>query len=195
MIITLTGNFCTQNVFIIMWLKLSMTENMNLKNLFRKNKYVTEKVVYGNSTGKYSITRGCTVEISSKSEAKRKEIENQLKPLVKKYVENPQKLLQYLKFKGVKIYQINNAGKILSFFGEEEGFISKQTGIKSCILGIVLSIITEKKFNIAFSNSEILIFDSKSCDNYIIARAIHKYYSSKNNLPGYDKKSQIHKKK
>lgn len=167
-----------------------MTIIKNIHKLLKKNNSDDMKVIYQNSTSKYSMTADCTMEISSYTQQKKEEINKTLKQLLKKYIDNPEKLIQYLILKGIKIYRIENSAKFLSYLDEEEGFISPLSGLKAFLLSSILSILTEKKLKISFKTREMLIFNSKNPDIYIIARALHKYYGYKNNLPGFDYKSQ-----
>ena len=167
-----------------------MTLMEKFKKLFQKDNYTDSKVIYKNSTSKYSMTAECTMELSSKTEEKKKKINSQLKNLVKKYIDSPEKLIQYLRFKGAKIYKIKKAQAILSFFGEEEGFIIPIKGLKALIFNIMLSIFTEEKLKISFSTPEMLIFEEKDIEIYTVIRAVYKYYAFKNSLPGFDCESQ-----
>ena len=162
----------------------------NLKKIFKINKNINSQISYKNETSKYSLTADCTMELSFKTEQKKKEINDYLKELVKKYIETPEKLIQYISLKGATVYRIKNASKILPLIGEEEGFITPQKGIKAIILNAIISILTENKLKIKSSTDEILIFNTEGTEIYTVARALHKYYGFQNKLPGFDFYSQ-----
>lgn len=167
-----------------------MTFIKKFQKLFKKNNYADSQVIYKNSTSKYSMTAECTMELSSRTDEKKKEINDYLKQIVKKYIENPEKLIQYIRLKGALVYRLDNADNILSKFGEEEGFITPQKGIKAILLTMLLSLFGDCSAKINYSTPEIFIFNKKTPEIYTIVRAMHKYCSFKNNLPGFDSKSQ-----
>lgn len=139
---------------------------------------------FRSSTTKHSITECCSLKFSVKTEELKEEIYKELKTKIKKYINTPEKLLQYLKLKGINIYKLKNASNILAKLGEEEGFITPLKGFKAIVLNIILN----KK--LGFSTKEMMIFDSDKTEVYTIARALYKFSGFKKNLPGYDYKSQ-----
>ncbi|MBQ9246570.1 hypothetical protein IJ182_09920 [bacterium] len=160
-----------------------------IKNIFIKNK--SKKTEFYNfSTTKCSMSSACTLKFSAATEEKKKEINTDLKKLIKKYINNPEKLIRYLQFKGIKIYKIKNANKILQKLGEEEGFLTPLKGYKAFIINLLISIFGNENFKISFSSKEMFIFNEGETEIYTIARALHKYYGFKNNLPGFDYASQ-----
>ena len=158
-----------------------------LKKLYKN----PETSVYcKNSTTKHSMTASCTLKLSAQTELKKKEINEKLKNIMKKYIDSPEKLIQYLQLKGNKVYRIKNANKILSKFGEEEGFLTPLKGKKAFVLNLILGILCDGRLNISFETTPMFIFDSGKTEIYTIARALYKHQGYKNNLPGYDYKSQ-----
>ena len=167
-----------------------MTFMKKINKLFKQNNYVDSMVTYKNSTSKYSLTNGCTMELSGNLNEKKKEINEALKPLIKKYIDSPDKLIQYLRFKGAKVYKNDYAVNILSYIGEEEGFITPLKGLKALALTVMLSVLSDGKVKIGLSTPEMFIFNECNTEIYTVARAMHKYYAYKRNLPGFDYKSQ-----
>ena len=159
-----------------------------LEKLFKKKQ--NNNVLYNISTTKHSINAGCTLKFSAETEKKKKEINENLKELVTKYINTPEKLIKYMELKGCKVFRIRNANKLLPKIGEEEGFLTPLKGIKAVILNLIIGIMYEGKFKLNFSTKEMFIFNIGEVEIYTIARALHKYYGYKNNLPGYDYKSQ-----
>ncbi len=159
--------------------------------LFIKNKQSNNNSnLYKSSTTKRAITAGCSLKLTMKTENKKTEINEKLNKIVKKYIENPEQLINYIKMKGLKLYKLKNAEKILSQLGEEEGFLTPLKGFKALYLNFLIGIKCERKINISFASKAMFIFDKNECEIYTIARALYKYYGYKNNLPGYDYKSQ-----
>ena len=150
---------------------------------------------FKNSTTKRIISSGASVNFTQETENKKQEINEKLKPIIKKYINSPEKLINFIKVSGIKVYRINNAEKILLKADEEEGFILPCKGIKALVLNNLISLNTEKSVNVKFSSPAMFIFDKNNVEIYTVIRALHKYYGFKNNLPGFDENSQkIYKK-
>lgn len=162
----------------------------NLLKILVKKKKLSESVFYKNSTTKCSMNSSCTLNLSSETEKKKTEINNKLKPIIKKYINHPEKLLQYMQLEGMKVYKFNNAGKILAKLGEEEGFLTPLKGFKAFIINLIIGFSFEGKLRISFTTKEMFIFNIDNTEIYTIARALHKYYGYKEKLPGFDYKSQ-----
>ena len=156
--------------------------------LFKKKN--NKDTLYNISTTKHSMNAGCTLKFSVETEKKKKEINEELKALVTKYINTPEKLIKYMELKGCRVYKIRNANKFLPKIGEEEGFLTPLKGIKAIIINMLIGFVYEGKLKINFSTKEMFIFNIGEIEIYTIARALHKYYGYKNNLPGYDYKSQ-----
>ncbi len=151
--------------------------------LMPKNKRLSG-VYYKNSTTKHAMNESCSLEFSLETEKIKDEIKSEAKEIVKKYFKTPEKLIQHIRTKGVNVYRIKNAEKMLRVIGEEEGFITPKKGINALFLNIILG---KKPF---FNTSELFVFDEKNTEIYTIARAYYKYCGYINNLPGYDYQSQ-----
>ena len=162
----------------------------NILKILIKNKKHSESVFFKSSTTKCSINSSCTLNFSSETEKKKTEINNKLKPIIKKYINHPEKLLQYMQLEGMKVYKFDNAAKILEKLGEEEGFLTPLKGFKAFILNLIIGFSFEGKLKISFTTKEMFIFNIDNTEIYTIARALHKYYGYKENLPGFDYKSQ-----
>lgn len=159
--------------------------------LNEKNKKLNErKLFFKSSTTKQLMTSYCTLKLSAETESKKKEINLRLKTLVKKYINSPEKLIQYMKLKGYNVYKFRGADKLLAQFGEEEGFLTPLKGYKAFVLNFVIGILFEQKIKIKFKTEEMFIFNVGTTEIYTIARALHKYYGFKSDLPGFDYKSQ-----
>ena len=162
---------------------MSFLEKMK-KFIIKEEKKTFEELSFKNSTTKQSITACCTLKLSSKTEELKKQINEELKLKLKKYMNSPEKLLQYIQLSGVKVYKIKNAEKILAYFKEDEGFIIPLKGFKAVALNIILN----KSFGL--TTSAMMVFEKETIDIYTIARALHKYYGYKKKLPGFDYNSQ-----
>ncbi len=163
---------------------------MDIFKFFKRNKQSHQNIYFKSSTTKHSMNSCCTLKFSTETEKKKKEINDKLKVLIKKYINNPEKLMQYMQLKGLKVYKIRNADKILKKFGEEEGFITPLKGIKALCLNLIIGFLYESKFKLCITTKPMFIFNIDSTEIYTIARALHKFYGFKHNLPGFDYESQ-----
>ena len=158
--------------------------------LWQRNKNKAGKIFFKSSTTKHSMKSSCSLKISAETEKKKNEINEELRNIVKKYINTPENLIQYIQTQGIKVYKFKNADKILALLGEEEGFLTPLKGLKAIFLNMILKIKAGKIHGFGFSTEEMFIFNLNNTEIYTIARALHKYYGYKNNLPGYDYKSQ-----
>lgn len=155
-----------------------------------RRKHKAASTFFKSSTTKRMVTSCCSLTLSAETEAKKKALHEKLKVLVKKYINTPEKLIQYLKVQGVVIHKIPFAEKILSWIGEEEGFIIPLKGIKAMALNFFVGLLSEKRIKISAKTTPLMVFDNKGVEIYTIARAAYKYYGFKNEMPGYDYQSQ-----
>lgn len=145
---------------------------------------------YKASTTKRVLNSCCSLNISAATEAKKQALHDKMKVLAKQYINAPEKLIQYLKAQGIVIYRIPHAEKILEYMGEEEGFLTPLKGYKALIINLIIGACCENKFKFSAKTKEMIVIDKGPCEIYTIARAAYKYYGFKNQLPGYDAKSQ-----
>lgn len=153
-------------------------------------KFVKKETTYGNVMKNNKMTNCCTLNLTAETEKKKTAINEKVKKLVLKYINNPKKLVQYMKFNGLAVYNIKNAEKFLKYVNEEEGFIIPSNKIEAFALNFMTGLLAEKKLKISFNSSPMFIFDEKNAEIYTIARALHKYFGFKSKLPGFDIKSQ-----
>ena len=186
-------------MFLLIYRGKTMVNFKKLKNILinkyliirnKLNKKISDNIHFKSSTTKRSMNSSCTMELSSKTKQKQEEINTEVKTIVKKYFNTPEKLIQYIKAQGAIVYKVDNAEKILNKIGEEEGFITPLKGIKAFLINLIIGFSLHKGINIKFKTREIFIFNTNNTEIYTIARALYKYYGYKNQLPGYDYKSQ-----
>ncbi len=160
-----------------------------MKFISKKSETADKMHMYKSNTTKRIITSDCTMNLDSATEAKKAEINEKLKTLVKKYIDSPEQLIQYIRARGISLYKINNASKILESIGEEEGFITPLKGFKAFYINFILGL-SNRQLNLNFQTKAMFIFNVNNTEIYTIARALHKYYGYINNLPGFDYESQ-----
>ena len=160
-----------------------------IKNIFNKKNNINQ-VLYKNSTTKHVMNASCNLKLSSQTEAIKSKINAEVKAIVKKHINNPEELIEFAKLKGISVYKIKNADKLLNKIGEEEGFLIPLKGIKAIILNLITGIIGSSQIKLSYNSREMMIFNAEELEIYTIARALYKYYAYKNNMPGYDYKTQ-----
>lgn len=163
--------------------------NLQEKTL-AKNVKKTCNSTYSNSTSKKAFAKAASLELTSETEKNKIKLENNVKVILKKYENNPHKLLEFIQKNGTKVYKIPYANKILKLFGYEEGFIIGTKGIKGLWLNIILAILTKEKIKLSFKTESMFIISNTHADKYFIIQQFHKWYAMKLNLPGFDSESQ-----
>ena len=151
---------------------------------FRKKKNANSTYSYNNGGNKVYISGTEHLTFNSQTEAIKAQVRQEVEKLHKDFNGNPEKILEYVKTAGTNVYKIKYADKILSLFGEEEGVIFEQSGIKA----IMLSLITKKTPSVTTTPMFILrngIFDYLS-----MLHNFYRWYSWAKGLPGFDSRSQ-----
>lgn len=159
------------------------------EKLLRKSVDMPSNLSFSTSTNKTAFAKGCSLILTTKAEKTKQQLELKMKDIMKKYISQPDKLLEYAEKSGTKVYKISHADKILNAISEEEGFISETTGLKA----LVLNILTGEAPS--FKSAPMFIVQNKELDPFFMAHQFHKWYAMKLNLPGFDAKSQSNFKK
>ena len=158
--------------------------------LFKKQQQLKKISSLRKSLEKQTSNEACSIKINAQTELQKKEVDEKLKAIIKKYINSPEKLIQFIKSQGIKIYKIKKAEKVLAKIGEEEGFITPLKGINAFVLNFAIGILAENSIRFGLSTKEMIVLDINNNEIYTIARALYKYYGFKNKMPGYDYKSQ-----
>lgn len=163
---------------------LSLQEKTLRKKLGR-----SFKGSYSNSTSKVAFNKACTLNLTSKTEKHKEKLKHDVAVVLKKYENNPEKLLKFVEKSGTYVYKIPYADKILKLLGHEEGFISKLSGAKALYLTISLSILTGKRL-ISLKTKPMFVLRNLPVNSYFMIQQFHKWYAMKLDLPGFDTESQ-----
>lgn len=156
----------------------------------KKNTNKKQCAYFKNSTTKKAMNSSCTLSFTTETEKTKLKIHDELKPIVKKYINYPEKLKQYIRTQGIEIYTIKNADKLLDYVNEKSGFITPRKGFNALYINLLTSLMCERKINLSLSSKEIMIFDSSKKQIYEIIKAFYKYNCYKKSMPGFDYKSQ-----
>ena len=79
-----------------------------------------------------------TVVITAEIEDKKKQLNEELKALLKTYKNNPSLILDYIQNHNTKVYKLPKAKEILKKLGEEEGLLPAYSGLKAFVINLVL---------------------------------------------------------
>lgn len=102
---------------------------------------------------------------------------------------SPAKLLEYIKNSGTEVHYTKNAAKLLKIIGEDEGFITELNGLKA----VYLNVITQNGF--APKTSPMFVLHGENLDPAIFLHHFYKWFALKNNLGGFEYKTQQNFKK
>ena len=164
---------------------LSLQERFLRKKLGRNL-----KSVYSNTTSKRAFTPAASLELNSQTKKNKVKLENSVVSILKKYENNPEKLLEFVERSGTKVYKIPFADKFLNIINQEEGFISATKGLKSLYLCIIISALSKEKINLSLKSEPMFVLRDMQPDSYYMIQQFHKWYAMKLNLPGFDAESQ-----
>ncbi len=95
-----------------------------------------------------------------------------------------EELFKYIEGAKTKVYLNKFANKILSFIGEDEGFILPKKGLKALYLNLLLD------FKISFDTSEIFLISSYNVNIYALLYQFYNWYMYKMDLDGFDIETQ-----
>lgn len=137
-----------------------------------------------NETSKTIMSATETMTLTTETDRKREQVLKSVTEIMISSKNNPQKLLDYVKSAGVKVYIVKNNSKLLKNIGEEDGFLLPLEGTKAMVLNWVLN----KK--IAFKTPVMFVFKEELLDEYFILQQFYKWFSYKSGLPGFDSKTQ-----
>ncbi len=131
-----------------------------------------------------SIGFGATLSLNSKLDAKKQKLESDVKTILKKCNNNPDKLIKFIEAKGTKVYKFKNAQKLFGSISQEIGFVPEATGLRALTLNLVIN------HKPAVKTDAMFILDEKECDTFWFIQQFYKWYAMKLKMPGYDAKSQ-----
>lgn len=161
-----------------------------LQEKILRRKHRSFRSTYSNTTSKKALTQAASLELNVKTEKNKIKLENNVKAILKKYQNNPQKLLEFIQKSGTKVYRIPFANRILKLINYEEGFVIAEKGIKGLYLNIIIPALANEKIKLSFKTESMFILRNLPVDNYYMIQQFHKWYAMKLNLPGFDCEDQ-----
>ena len=140
--------------------------------------------VKNQSKRKRHYTKGCILDLSTMAEVEKQKLEEELKLILEKYNYEPEKLLEYIKTQGTKVFYIANAASILNPVGENEGFIYPASGARAFYLSLAI----QKKTQ--FKTDEMFVLSKGEINKYYFIYHFYNWYAFKHNIAGLDRDSQ-----
>lgn len=168
---------------VIYWV-LSMQEQVLRKNLKRKL-----GTSYVNSTSKIVFSKSDSLKLTAKTEKCKEKLDCDVKAVLKKYENDPEKLLDFVEKKGTKVCKVNHAEVLLKLIGYETGLIGQLKGVKALYLTSVLTVLGQQ-VGLSFKTQPMFVLNKDSLSRYNTIQQFHKWYAMKLNLPGFDFEAQ-----
>mgnify|MGYP007069841078 CR=1 FL=1 len=148
---------------------------------YRLNKTIGAK---SNSKRKRHYFAGNMVDLSTLAEAERQRLEDELTLILKNYNFEPERILEYIKKQGTKVFYIENASKMLNPIGENEGFIYPSKGSRA----LYLALATEKA--IKFKTDEMFVLSKGEINKYYFIYHLYNWFAFKHGIAGMEPEAQ-----
>ena len=166
-----------------------MFKSLLYKILGLQEKYLRYRLsktigVKNTSKKKRHYFNGGLLDLSTLAESEKQKLEEELNKILREADFEPEKLLEYIKVNGTKVYRIENAGSILNPIGENEGFIYPAKGSRALYLSLAL----DKK--ISFKTDETFVLSKGEINKYYFIYHFYNWYAFKHNISGLDRNSQ-----
>lgn len=168
---------------------------LDIQTKFYNKKIQTIPGSYKNGLSKIAFHGDNELVLNVETEKAKTELDKKVKEIIKDKLDNPEKLLSFIKEQGTDVFRINNADILLSIIGEEEGFITPLNGLKAFWTNLFVNFAVYKKIVISFKSNEMFILRPLPVDIYYMIHQFHKWYSFKLELPGFNYKEQENFKK
>ena len=145
----------------------SLDKTINTKNHSQKKKY------YGN---------GVFLTLETLADEKKSQIEEEMSLILKNSNYEPEKILEYIKGQGTKVYYIKDA-KMLYSVGENEGFIYPQKGAKALYFNLLIN----KSFGL--KTDEMFVLSKGEINKFYFIYHFYNWYAYKHGIFGVDSES------
>lgn len=154
-----------------------------LQNLFKKKRSNSANAAGG---GNSSVNSAATIQINSKNEDVKKEVERISTKIVKKYFGDIDKTIAILEKRGIKVYRTRFAVKILKNINEKQGFLTPLKGFKAFYLNFFISLLCDKKLSFKMNTPSMFVFSGTPIDKYFLASQVYRFVAYRKKLPGFE---------
>ena len=168
---------------IIYWF-LSIQEQLLRQNLRRTLGGASAK-----AASKTAFLKSDSFKVKTNTDKCKDKLDSDVKIVLKKYENDPDKLLKFVERNGTRVCKIAYAHGLLKLIGYEEGLIGSLKGIKALYLSGVLTILG-KQVGLSLKTIPMFVMSKQPVDSYNTIQQFHKWYAMKLNLPGFDAEAQ-----
>lgn len=151
-----------------------------------KRRLAGAKTTFKTAGNVISFNEAADLKLNAHTNNAKGKLEEDIKKIVKKHLNNPEALLEFVEKKNTPVHRIAHADKILSIISEEEGFISPLSGFKAFYLNFIISLNSKKRVYFSLKTDGMFVLRPLEVDIYSAIHQFHKWYSYKNNLPGFE---------
>ena len=109
--------------------------------------------------------------------------------ILKKAIDEPEILLDFIQSKGTTIVKSRYMERILKAFGEAEGFITPMKGFRALFFTIIINMFSNTKLDVGFKTPAMFALKDEPVNIYIISHQFHLWLSYINKLPGFENKN------
>lgn len=169
----------------IIYLLFSIQEKFLSKKLKK-----TLRRSYSNKTSKRVFGLAASLELTSQTDKNKKKLESNVKTILKKYENNPQKLLDFAERSGTAVHKISYADKILKLIGYEEGLLPEIKGLKALFLCVCINFLSNNKTALSFKTEPMYVLRDLPLEAVFVAQQFYKWYAMKLDMPGFDAQAQ-----
>ena len=145
---------------------------------------------YSNSTSKTVYTSAGSLQLTSKTDKNKLKAKTEIENILRKYKNNPEKLMDFVQKHGTSVYKIKHAKFFLKLIHYDIGFIGKTSGLQAVYLNLLTSLANEHKLCFKNETPEMFILEDAPLNAYYTIQYFYKWYAMKLNLPGFDSESQ-----
>jgi len=131
-------------------------------------------------------TSGETVQFTTKVDSLKKSVKDDVTRLNKEFNLSVENMLKYIEENGTKVYKIYNAEAMLNKVLEHTGFITPLEGPKAMYISTLVGL----GLNNSNTDGMFIVSADKEADYYMLLREFYLWYSFKNNLAGFEFKTQ-----
>lgn len=161
-----------------------IVKNISFMMLSWQGEFLQKRLAKRLGYTKKVVLDGCSVDITQDLKDKQLKIDNDVRVILKKCKNNPIEVIKYFEEHNLPVYFVKHAKRIAKFISEKEGFITERHGLKSFVLGLVTN------QGIKFKTEPMIFMEEAEPDIYNLIHCLHKWYSMKEGMKGFDEKSQ-----
>lgn len=154
------------------------------KSSNKKRKHSMDKNILSANDGNKSCHINSSATLTIENKQNDMSYQKRIEKLLDGYINEPQKLFEYIKGSGTKVFLNKYASKILSKINEQEGLIYPKKGLKALYLNLILN----KK--ISFKTDEMFVLSSYNVNLVAMSYQFYNWYACKMKLNGYDFSTQ-----